>query len=380
MNKTIKYIGFVAAAFLTACSSDDLPLTSPDAFTDADLIGFAKNMDVQTRGYEDYNSEKHPGTMGVFGYHDLCPAAVGSDKAKYIIFENVQQDAGENAGNPDATTGTVFTYYQETDKQYWPEFSWSTSFDFFGYMPKVDRANVNYSSEGYSLSFLVNLSSKPILVTKEDLQSAPLICATPVHKVLTGEKITFKMDQTLLKYEVKFRLGTKMDAIREFKIKKVEVVGEVPVSGTVSRSYTYTYNGETLTWTAGNVTWSDIKTEDLGKKTVVINNETNPLILNGGTTSLTDYVAVDGCFYAIPSNYITLRVTYDVHVDNGDNTEMTRKDVVSTITLNSTNFSTFNPTSAIIDQTNGATFEVLIQPSYLYVLADGDHSFGIEVK
>lgn len=377
MNKTIKYIGFVAAAFLTACSSDDLPLTSPDAFTDADLIGFAKNMDVQTRGYEDYNSEKHPGTMGVFGYHDLpVPVAVGSDAVDYRIFNNVKQNAGVG-------TGTDFVYANPDDKQYWPEYSWSKSFDFFGYMPHVAGATVTSTNASeYTLSFPVDLSGDAtnngiLLNTNSYLTKAPLICKEPVHETdtVTGKTITFIMDQTLLKYEVKFRLGDKMDVIREFKIRKVEVTGDVPVSGTVSRSYTYSGTS----WTADKVTWTNITTAALTTPVVMFTaaDDEHSLQLNNGNTG---YKAVDGCFYAIPSNHITLKVTYDVHVDNGDNTEITREDVKSTITLNSTNFSTFKPESAIIDQTDGATFEVLIQPSYLYVLADGDHSFGIEVK
>lgn len=71
-------------------------------------------------------------------------------------------------------------------------------------------------------------------------------------------------------------------------------------------------------------------------------------------------------------SYPTVAVTYDVILKDENGETVTRKDVTSTIVLGNRYFETLNPTNtAAIYNIN-----ILIQPRYLYVLADQDAYTG----
>ena len=79
-------------------------------------------------------------------------------------------------------------------------------------------------------------------------------------------------------------------------------------------------------------------------------------------------------FYAIAdASFVpTIAVTYDVILKDEKGETVTRKDVTSTIILGNKYFETLNPaqTAAIYN------INILIQPRYLYVLADQDAYTG----
>ena len=165
-----------------------------------------------------------------------------------------------------------------------------------------------------------------------------------------------------------------MNILRHFRIKGVKLYGTLPTEGTLSRSYTYNGNS----WTAEAIKWTDLKT--------TVFDATNGIALakdkdakktasptEGETLDIDDqeFYRWGATFYA-PSTTLfvpTIAVTYDVTMEDENKKEITtRKDVTSTIILNQQYFSTLKPEStATIYPIN-----ILIQPRFLYVLADQD--------
>lgn len=89
----------------------------------------------------------------------------------------------------------------------------------------------------------------------------------------------------------------------------------------------------------------------------------------------TGYTQWGANFYTIPDDAFTpeIKVTYDVEMIAEDgSTVVTRKDVTSKITLNKDNFG--NLTTGKTAMLN--PIRILIQPRYLYVMADQDAYTG----
>ncbi len=335
----------------TACSSD-IDYTEPDNITDeitftVGNIGMPSKIASRAEHeHIDWNPRVHANTLGVFGF---C-----NDGTE--IFKNQQLTYNESK-------------WEYTPKKYWKEYASKTSFDFFGYMveeadlPTTAKLEKSQDGNSYTLSFPASIET-PILTSADN---TPLICHAPQHRTTEKFAIPFEMDQTLTGYCLQFQLGEKMDDIRDFVIKSVKIYGNnLPTGGTVSR--TYTFDGST--WTAGDVTWSVTKSEATHTFTI----ESDPLTVGK------DLVQWGDAFFAIPSATFnpTIEVTYDVVANddnNGDNTTITRKDVKSTIILNTTNFSN------LVAATTGEIHPIRIKivPDYLYVLSDDDHATGVLV-
>lgn len=337
----------------TACSSD-IDYTEPDNITDeitfsVGNIGMPSK--IASRAGEDHthiawNPEVHANTLGVFG---LC-----NDGTE--IFKNQQL----------TYNGSRWEY---SPTKYWKDYANKNS-DFFGYMVEADElpsdASLTSSGNSYTLSFPASISN-PILTSADN---TPLICHAPQHRTTEKFAIPFEMDQTLTGYCLQFQLGEKMDNIRDFVIKSVKIYGNnLPTGGTVSR--TYTLNGST--WTAAPVKWEN----------VTKGNVSEPLSLESAPVTVTSQDWTNWgtqSFFAIPHADFnpTIEVTYDVVANddnNGDNTTITRKDVKSTIILNTTNFSN------LVAATTGEIHPIRIKivPDYLYVLSDDDHATGVLV-
>lgn len=352
MKKTIIYLA--AAAMFTACSSD-IDYTEPDNMTDeitfsVGSIGMPSKIASRAgHDHKAWNPDVHANTLGVFGF---CEGST--------IFDN--QKVTYNS------TGSRWEY---SPTKYWKDYANKNS-DFFGYMVEEDElppATIETSETSgtskYTLSFPASISS-PILTSADN---TPLICHAPKH---TTEKfaIPFDMDQTLTGYCLQFQLGEKMDNIRDFVITNVKVYGNnLPVSGTVSRTYTFADG----TWTAAPVKWEN----------VTKGNVPEPLSLESEPITVTSQDWTDWgtqTFFAIPHADFnpTIEVTYNVVANddnNGDNTTITRKDVKSKIILNATNFSN------LVAATTGEIHPIRIKivPDYLYVLSDDDHATGVLV-
>lgn len=374
----------VLTALFTACENSDMPVQHAD---NNDAISFSvqpEQMITRTNPYEAYNPTKHPGSMGVFGYHDI---------EQYDDLTGTQSTT--IPANP-IFDNTVVSYqaadasWTYTPNKKWDEYKGAKTFDFFAYMPQLPGAQLSRASaQAYTLSIPLDMSKSPLTY---DITQAPLICAKPEHKEGTNASgnqftferlIKFKFDQTLTGYQLLFKLDSKMGAIREFHIKQVTFTGELATAGTVSR--TYTWNGSD--WTAGDRLWTDLtrtsfddspfilvnKTASPSNEAQVSSSEDTPLIVTSD-----DYVQWGSTFYTIPDSKFnpTIHVTYDVvfvdkaHTDNEN--VVTRKDVTSTITLNKSNFDKL--TTGGIAMVNPV--RILIQPRYLHVLADGDAYTG----
>lgn len=364
---------------MNACESSDLPIQHADSY---DYITFAvKTQKTQTRAqvYEGYDASRHPQTLGVFGYYNLPDHNFASaEGTNYAIFNNETVNYDKTSGN-----------WKTDPERKWDDYK-NNNFDFFGYMPQNGQASLTKSSateSTYVLSIpytipLINDKPSPILFEK-DLSKAPIICALPEHKEGTtaaGTEKTFervvemKFDQTMTGYYLNFQLDTRMNKLRHFRIKGVKIYGTLPIGGTLSRSYTFKGNS----WTAEAIKWTDLKTtvfdanngialamnQDAKKKASPTDGET----LNIDDTKFHRWGAT---FYA-PSTTLfvpTIAVTYDVTMEDENKTEViTRKNVTSTIILDKQYFDTLNPEStATIYPIN-----ILIQPRFLYVLADQD--------
>lgn len=379
---SIAYIAIIIAT-LTACESTDMPILHPDNY---DFITFsAKTEKPQTRTnpYEAYDNTKHPATMGVYAYYGAPNTTIYNND---IVSYN--------------TTTKGWTAQQ---RKRWDDFIGAKYFDFYAYMPKVEGAKLEQttSTSGYTctLSFPFAMTTTDGTAPAPaifDPKEAPIICATPEHKEGTdasGKEFTFervvefKFDQTLTAYNLNFKLDPRMGVLRQFRIKKVTLAGSIACSGTVSRSYTW--NTTKKEWTAGAITWNDINRQEITNEApfeipyvastqVGAENDNKTILIDQNSTEFTQWGTN---FYTIPDAQFmpTIAVTYDVvFKDENKNEVITRKDITSTIKLNKENF---YPTSGSGSIGAGKTaminpINILIQPLYLYVLADQDAYTG----
>lgn len=404
--KKLKYIlsQFAILASLSACDSSNMPVQHSDHY---DEITFtvetqkvenqkAKSQNAETRAneYEKYDPTLHPGQMGVWGYHYVTKQL---GNAGTPIFNNllVSYDSSQNAwgyGNP----------------KKWEDFTDARHFDFFAYMPYQEgtgssiaiSTDADSNTDTYTLSVpyapSTSSSNSPFLI---DAKNAPIICALPEHRTVKSDQdeklsfehtVKFKFDQTLIGYKLLFKLDPTMGAIRQFHIKSVNITGEIPISGTITRAFTYSTN--TKKWTAGKIIWKDIATRTYTKDAPVSipyqntsssenqsSSENSSSSENQSSPSLeissTEYQSWGDIFYTIPLATFqpSINVTYDVKMTTQDGkTLITRENVTSSILLNKDNFSNINTGSTATIN----SIRILIQPRYLYVMSDQDAYTG----
>lgn len=365
--KKRQYFSLLATVLISmnACESNDLPVQHADSY---DYITFAAKMQkeiTRVREYEGYDANKHPQTMGAFGFCNLPTHDFSSTKGE--IFKN-------------ETVTYVAESWKTNPEKKWDDYK-NNNFDFFGYMPWNEQATLTKPSateNTYVLSIpytipTINGNPSPILFEK-DLKQAPIICALPEHKIGTtaeGKEQTFerivelKFDQTLTGYYLNFQLDTRMNKLRYFRIKGVKIYGKLPTAGNVTR--TYKFNDSS--WTAEDIKWTELQTSDFDANSEIA-LENNELELKDD-----QYHRWGDTFYAIAdASFVpTIAVTYDVILkDEKDETVITRENVTSTITLGKTFFESLDPgKTATIYPIN-----ILIQPRYLYVLSDQDAYTG----
>lgn len=358
---------------MNACESSDLPIQHADSY---DYITFdVKTQKNQTRAqeYEGYDASRHPHTLGAFGYYNLSAHDFTSAEGN-AIFNNETVEYDTLSGN-----------WKTNPERKWDDYK-SNNFDFFGYMPQNKQASLTKPSATESTYVLsipytipqLNDKASPILF---DLKQAPIICALPEHKEGTtaaGTEKTFervvemKFDQTMTGYYLNFQLDTRMNKLRHFRIKGVKIYGTLPKGGTLSRSYTFKENS----WTAEAIKWTDLQTTVFDATTGIAlakdKDAKNPASPTDGETLNIDdtkFRRWGATFYAPSTTQFipTIAVTYDVTMADGKEV-ITRKDVTSTIILDKQYFETLKPEStATIYPIN-----ILIQPRFLYVLADQD--------
>lgn len=355
-----------------------MPVQHSDQYDNITFTVETQKVATRTNSYVKYDSNIHPEQMGVFGYQANSQA---SEHTLLDDFNNRQVTYDK----------TQSTWEYGTPKK-WEDYQDARFFDFLAYMPyhentantenkasitiQTDAAN---KTEAYTLSVPYNpttyATASPFVF---DSKSAPIICALPEHREVKnadGTKksfdhtIRFRFDQTLIGYKLLFKLDSKMGAIRQFHINKVQIIGEIPTSGTITRKFTYDKN--TLEWTAEGIQWTGITLQEF--------TNDNPVVIPYKESSLvvtsTDYAQWGGTFYTIPNKDFkpTIQVTYDVEMKAQDGKNIvTRKDVTSSIVLNESNFSKFNSSATATIY----PIRILIQPRYLYVLTDQDAYTG----
>lgn len=397
----------ILLAILTACESNDMPIQHADNYAYISFSAKTEKTLTRTNPYEAYDAAKHPATMGVFGYYSRTshPNLDGANS----IYSNESVSYNSTTEN-----------WTATSRKRWNDYlGKATSFHFFAYMPKVDDAKVieeksdatssTSTSRTFTLSFPFAMSTSAEETSSEntssnhtpspvifDIKKAPIICAMPQYKEgMDTQKteytfdrvVNFKFDQTLTGYRLLFKLDTKMGAVRQFRIKRVTLSGKLATSGTVSRSYTWDETKKQWT-TQGAIGWGNLayttfrESTAAGGNTVTeettvtapfeIENETKSILLDN---SITDYTQWGTAFYTIPDKNFTptIEVTYDVvFKDENQQEVITRKGVTSAIELNEKNFESLKQgVTAMI-----YPIRILIQPRYLYVLADEDAYTG----
>lgn len=399
----------ILLAILTACESSDMPIQHADNYAYISFSAKTEKTLTRTNPYEKYDAAKHPATMGVFGYYSSTshPNLDGANS----IYSNESVSYNSTTEN-----------WTATSRKRWNEYlGKATSFHFFAYMPKVDGAKVieeksdatssTSTSRTFTLSFPFAMSTSDEETSSEntssnhtpspvifDIRKAPIICAKPQRKdsmdaqkteYLFDRVVNFQFDQTLTGYRLLFKLDTKMGAVRQFRIKRVTLSGKLATSGTVNRSYTWDETkkqwtqGAAIEWKEGDITYTDYTAtpfeipykENTDNTLTAFENETKSILLDN---SINDYTQWGPAFYTIPDkNFIpTIKVTYDVvFKDEKQQEVITRKDVTSAIELNEKNF------ESLKNQKQGVTamiypIRILIQPRYLYVLADEDAYTG----
>ena len=400
--RTRKSLALLLLATLTACESSDLPIQHADSYDYITFSARTEQRTTRTNPYVNYDPEKHPGTMGVFGYYDIdqynASTASQTVKTPNPIFDNTTLTYN---------TSTQAWDYENPKK--WNDYKGAQAFDFFAYMPiakgtKLTRSETEAASNNtYTLtipftipsatttsgssssSASTSTSASPLFF---DVKQAPIICATPVHRQATdasGKELAFErvinlqFDQTLTAYNLQFMLDKTMSAIRQFRIKGVTLSGELATSGTISRTYTWNKDGK-QEWTAGDIQWTNLSKKNFSATDIPIpykestdkasdNNTKTVIVNNDGYTPWGD------TFYVIPDQdfHPTISVTYDTEfLDQNGETVVTRKEVTSIIVLNKDNFDKLVTTETAIIH----PIRILIQPRYLYVLTDQDAYTG----
>lgn len=214
----------ISLAILSACDASDMPIQPADSY---DYITFAvqsQKILTRTNPYEAYDPQRHPATMGVFGYQDL------NYSAPIFLNETATYDASTQS------------WPTETPKR-WADYPNASSFNFFAYMPYSAEATLTPTLNGaltIAFPFAMENATSPVIF---DTKAAPIICAQPVNKERIGTEnadrvINLKFDQTLTGYSLSFRLDAKMNAIRHFRIHSVTLSGYLATSCTIARSYT----------------------------------------------------------------------------------------------------------------------------------------------
>lgn len=398
----------ILLAILTACESSDMPIQHADNYAYISFSAKTEKTLTRTNPYEKYDAAKHPATMGVFGYYSSTshPNLDGANS----IYSNESVSYNSTTEN-----------WTATSRKRWNEYlGKATSFHFFAYMPKVDGAKVISTNRTFTLSFPFAMSTSAEETSSEntssnptpspvifDIKEAPIICAKPQSKdSMDAQKteytfdrvVKFKFDQTLTGYRLLFKLDTKMGAVRQFRIKGVTLSGNLATKGIVSRSYTWDETKKL--WTQGAIEWKEDdltyttfeestaaegntvtapfkipykdNKDDTNTTSSVFENETKSILLDN---SIKDYTQWGPAFYTIPDKNFTptINVTYDVVFKDEKQEVITRKDVTSAIELNEKNFESL--------KNQGVTamiypIRILIQPRYLYVLADEDAYTG----
>lgn len=401
----------ILLAILTACESSDMPIQHADNYAYISFSAKTEKTLTRTNPYEAYDAAKHPATMGVFGYYSSTshPNLDGANS----IYSNESVSYNSTTEN-----------WTATSRKRWNDYlGKATSFHFFAYMPKVDGAKVISTNRTFTLSFPFAMSTSAEESSSEntssnhtlspvifDIKEAPIICAQPQSKEgMDAQKteytfdrvVNFKFDQTLTGYRLLFKLDTKMGAVRQFRIKGVTLSGNLATKGIVSRSYTWDETKKQWTqgaieWKEGDITYTTFEEstaaegntvtapfeipykdnkDDTNTTSSAFENKTESILLDN---SIKDYTQWGPAFYTIPDKNFTptIKVTYDVvFKDEKQQEVITRKGVTSAIELNEKNF------ESLKNQKQGVTamiypIRILIQPRYLYVLADEDAYTG----
>lgn len=363
-------------AGLSACSSNDMPVQHSDQYDNITFTVETQKVATRANEYENYNPKQHPMQMGVFGYQANSQA---SDHTLLDYFDNRKVTFNQDQSS-----------WEYDPPKKWEDYQEARFFDFLAYMPYSDntanpekqasitiQTDAAKQTETYTLSIPYDpttyTTASPFLF---DSKSAPIICALPEHREVKAEDgtkksfdhtIRFKFDQTLIGYKLLFKLDPQMGVIRQFHIKNVQITGEIPISCTITRNFTYDKTKQE--WTAGGIQWTGITLQTF--------TNDNPVIIPFQETVVTstDYAQWGGTFYTIPYAAFepTIQVTYDVEMKAQDGTTIvTRKDVTSSIVLNESNFGKFNSSATATIY----PIRILIQPRYLYVLTDQDAYTG----
>lgn len=143
---------------------------------------------------------------------------------------------------------------------------------------------------------------------------------------------------------------------------------------------TYTWQTDKKRWSAASIAWSNLRRQAFVETPFLLPYEGHGTAAydDKTQTALVTAAAVTQWgrdFYTIPDAQFqpVIQVTYDVELTAQDGTTLvTRKDVTSSIALNKTNFSQLaTGKTAMLNP-----IRILIQPRYLYVLADQDAYTG----
>lgn len=398
----------ILLAILTACESNDMPIQHADNYAYISFSAKTEKTLTRTNPYEAYDAAKHPATMGVFGYQS------STSHPKLDVDNTIYS-------NESVSYNSTTENWTATTRKRWNEYlGKAISFHFFAYMPKVDGAKVISTSRTFTLSFPFAMSTSAEETSTEntssnptpspvifDIKKAPIICAQPQSREgMDAQKteyifervVNFKFDQTLTGYRLLFKLDTKMGAVRQFRIKRVTLSGKLATSGIVSRSYIWDETKKE--WTQGAIEWKEDdltyttfeestaaggntvtapfeipykdNKDDTNTTSSAFENATKSILLDN---SIKDYTQWGPAFYTIPDKNFTptIEVTYDVvFKDENQKEVITRKGVTSAIELNEKNFENLKQgVTAMI-----YPIRILIQPRYLYVLADEDAYTG----
>ena len=413
------YIFILAATMLSACEVSDIaPEVNPNqeeqlrmdvGLTAPMMVGTNESGTRATLGYELYDPEIHPTTMGGFGLKRVKSSASESDKIWHYIFLDRTDEVAEM---PDYSDGHSQHIFNVTNNR-WEYFNtagdmlsekWNTAvYDmhlFFAYMPYQPETVVDGVT--YKVSLKRSISDTHLITLQIPFipgmtQIPYMVCREPQlrHLTETGtndySRVPFQMDQIMQRYVFQFKLDPAMGELRHFHITNVEMFGaKMPSSALFTRNYTYSVGqDDAVKWSYTDNPYENIQFEDRPESNpFVINkpiwkNRTDSYFLNLRTDQYRTYgetyepiqneTTPPSYFYVIQTGEIlfnpTIKVSYEIYDEWG---YLTRKGVGRIVF----NTDQFNSIGWLNEAGCRHEININIVPNRLYVLSDADQTCG----
>ena len=342
MNNKKRYIDILvvaAIALLSACSSDN-----PEAQTDT-TVNEPVGKEVQLMSYASPFTDQELS-------HRAAPAgftAYTPDKNTNMGIYMLLEGAPEEKRITYNTSTRKWNAYFEVKK--------NKTFTVYGYMPKTGEMNSTLTSITDNGATLNITGIKPVTTddiciitgvknTDEELKEGQFSWSTPMEEVKTYF-ISILMDHLYAAAQFRLKIDAEYAALRTIKLKTMTLSTNI---GSVDATVSLTHNTTGASPITGSITYSLSGTNGAAE---IFNSD------EGIALDKTTPLDINACFAPTLSNNLTIVTTYDVYDRKGN---LIRQNCKATNKLPN------------LEAVRGQRVQVnmLVNPTYLYVLSDQD--------